>query len=691
MRLTGMANIPRLKMKFANPNSPLPIVMKIQIIPAVHLWAIHLNKRNITKAVALIALILFPLAVLADQDSDFLAARKAFRAGKLARFDRYAARLKHSPMEPYLAYYRLRMHLMTAKESTIRKFLARPNDTPLIDHMRRDWLKVLGKRKKWTAFSAEYLHLLKTDTTLTCYAMKAGHRSHSKEALLEVKKLWLSSKKGLPKSCTAQFNEAIAKGIISTSDLWIRIRRELEAGKVTRAKKLAKKLPRKGSISAKALKAAAANPQRYLSKIKLTKASKGKRLVALFALQRLSKRSSNLALKRWLKISGHFKAEEQRYFYAWLGYKAARKLDRRALSWFNKAGISSLTEIQLEWRARSALRLRNWEEVRVSIAAMQPEQQQKGVWRYWDARALKQLGHVKQAKKVFVVLSKEFNFYGQLAAEEIAVTNTPHVKPVVFRPSKKALKDMLARPAVQRTIALYRMDLRTDAYREWAWTVRNFNDKQLLVAAEIARRNKMYDRAINTAVLTVQLHDFSLRYLAPYRKAFRRHIIKNQLDEAWVYGLMRQESRFVTHAKSRVGAAGLMQIMPSTARWIARRLGMKHYRNHLINELDTNLTLGTYYMKTVLGWFNNNPVLASAAYNAGPSRARRWRGDIPLEGAIYAETIPFNETRSYVQKVMSNTVYYAQQFGKPPRSLKQRMGIIEAKTRANQTPIPDEK
>ena len=130
--------------------------------------------------------------------------------------------------------------------------------------------------------------------------------------------------------------------------------------------------------------------------------------------------------------------------------------------------------------------------------------------------------------------------------------------------------------------------------------------------------------------------------------------------------------------------------MPATAKWIARKLGMRNFRQSLVQRTETNLKLGTYYMKTVLSWFDNNPVLASAAYNAGPSRARQWRAEQPLEGAIYIETIPFAETRDYVKKVMSNTVYYAQLFGQPPRSLKQRMGVIAAKNTANQTPISDE-
>jgi soluble lytic murein transglycosylase len=187
----------------------------------------------------------------------------------------------------------------------------------------------------------------------------------------------------------------------------------------------------------------------------------------------------------------------------------------------------------------------------------------------------------------------------------------------------------------------------------------------------------MYDRSINAAIRTVSLHDFNLRYPAPYRDALRVSLDEHDVEEAWVYGLMRQESRFVTHARSDVGAAGLMQIMPATARWAARRIGLKGYRKGLIHQLDVNLRLGTYYMKSVYSRFDDNPVLASAAYNAGPTRANRWRGTVPLEGAIYAETIPFDETRDYVQKVMSNTIYYAKLFGRPAESLRQRLGVVD--------------
>ena len=639
----------------------------------------------------LFALLLFSLGAVADQDSDYLAARDAFRAGNIARFESFAARLKNSPLEPYLAYYRLRMQLETSDAAAIQSFLARPDETPVIDRLRGEWLKLLGKKHQWDAFAAEYPHLLNEDTELKCYALQARRRTQETEALQEARKLWLSGSDELPESCAPLFEAALTSGAINESDVSLRIRLALEAGNVSLARYLSAKLPLERRLPVADLLKAASDPQRYLGKAKLDNASEAERRVALFALQRLAKQLPQLAFSQWEKISAHFSLDEQHYFYAWLGYEAAIRQDARALNWFKAADGAPLTDTQHAWRTRAALRTLNWQEVLTSITAMSPQQQQESVWRYWTARALKQLGKPEESAKIFFALSTEYNFYGQLAADELGIPVAVNLKTVGYQPSKEELNAMLAQPPFQRALALYRMDLRTDALREWAWAIRKFDDKQLLTAAEIARRNQMYDRAINTADRTVQLHDFSLRYLAPYRDDLRGHIQQNQLEEAWVYGLMRQESRFVTQAKSNVGAAGLMQVMPATARWIARKLGIRDYRKKQVNNMENNLIFGTYYMKTVLGWFDNNPVLASAAYNAGPSRARQWRGDIPLEGAIFTETIPYTETRDYVKKVMSNTVYYAQQFGQPSRSLKQRLGIIAAKNPANQAPIPDEK
>ncbi len=622
----------------------------------------------------------------ADQDADFLAARTAYLAGNAGKLDSYAKRLKKSPLEVYVSYYQLRLKLETAAPDTVQAFLARPEDNPMIDKLRGEWLKVLGHKAQWTLFDSEYPRLIKEDAELTCYALQARRHTQAGSPLSEVRELWLSGK-GQPESCATVFAAAFDAGILTEADVWQRLRLALEAGNVSLAKQLADKLTGPHQFAASLLDRAATDPDRYLDKAKLDQANAGQRAVAMFALQRLAKQSPDVALAQWTKVAAYFPTAEQHYFYGWLGYEAARVEDSRALHWYKAALDEPLNEQQLAWRVRAALRAQNWAEVLNSVNAMGEVQRRDAAWRYWKARALQAQGQTAEAVKLFTPLSTEFSFYGQLAGDELA--ETPGAELPAFKASAADIAAISALPGVRRTIALYRMDLRAEALQEWTWALRNFNDQELLAAAEIARRNEMYDRAIGAADRTVNLHDFSLRYLAPYRDVLQTHIRENGLDEAWVYGLMRQESRFATSAKSNVGAAGLMQVMPSTARWIAKKLGLKSYRDSLIHQLDTNLKLGTYYMKNVLSSADDSPVLASAAYNAGPNRARKWRGDQPLEGAIYAESIPFDETRDYVKKVMSNTMYYARQFGTPtPRSLKERLGIIAPKTAENQQALP---
>jgi len=197
-----------------------------------------------------------------------------------------------------------------------------------------------------------------------------------------------------------------------------------------------------------------------------------------------------------------------------------------------------------------------------------------------------------------------------------------------------------------------------------------------LSAAELARRNEAWDRAISTADRTVRVHNFSVRYLAPYREVLAQQARTRDLEEPLVLGLVRQESRFITRAKSPNGAAGLMQVMRPTAKWVAERMRMRNFSWSRVNEPDFNAAVGTYYLRHVLDRFDGSLVLAAAAYNAGPSRARLWRGTTPVEGAIFAETIPFGETRDYVKRVLTNTVYYAAVLGGEQTSLKARLGTV---------------
>jgi soluble lytic murein transglycosylase len=309
-----------------------------------------------------------------------------------------------------------------------------------------------------------------------------------------------------------------------------------------------------------------------------------------------------------------------------------------------------------------------------AIADMPVTQQQEAVWRYWEARALKEQKQIPAANAILVPLSREPSYYGLLAEEELG--DALSEPPSYYRPSEDEVRAVKNLPGIQRAMELQRMDLRWEARTEWNWTTRGFDDMQMIAAAELAARQEWYDIAIITAEKTTLTHDFSLRYPTPYRDLMKSSAREQGLDEAWVYGLTRQESRFIYYAKSGVGASGLMQVMPATAKWIAKRLGLNGYHNSKIGQLDTNIQMGTYYMRHVLDQMDGQPLMATAAYNAGPSRAKRWAASQPMEGAIYAETIPFSETRNYVQKVMGNAYFYAHRLGIKIQTLKQRLGVV---------------
>lgn len=630
---------------------------------------------------------LFALPAWANQDDDFLAARDAFKQGNARRLDSYAQALRNHELALYVQYYQLSLGLENADPAQVRRFLSRSDDSPVQDKLRVEWLKTLGKQQKWSLFNSESGKVVNSDNELQCYVLQSRYQAQPKEVLREARGLWFTGK-DMPTSCTPLFEAALSAGVISEDDAWKRLKLALENNSLGIARRLTSWLSPGRSINAADLDAAAKNPVRYLNNARMRNLQEGERAVLLFALLRIAKQSPDQALSYW--DPEPFTREERQYFYGWLGYEGVRKQHESALKWYKQAG-NQLNSDQLAWRARAALRVTNWQEVLNSINMMSDLQQQESTWRYWKGRALLALGKSAEAMKILTPLSNEFNFYGQLANEEVSKNTVIGNISQPFQPNRAIQERIANMPGVQRTVALYRIGLRGEATKEWAWAIRNFNDNELLNAAEFARRNEMYDRSIGAADKTVSSHDFSLRFPAPFRDELEPYIQDNRLDDAWVYGLMRQESRFASVARSHVGATGLMQIMPATARWIARKMGWSSYRDHMLSNLDTNLKMGTFYMRNVLSSFDNSPVLASAAYNAGPGRARKWRGDQPLEGAIYAESIPFEETRDYVKKVMSNTMYYAVQFGSPWRSLKARLGTIAAKSPDNQRALPDEK
>lgn len=635
-----------------------------------------------------------PLVAAAPGDENVLAAREAFRNGEPVKLgkqlDALRARSQKHELEPWVEYWQLRQRMDddAGVGVEIDGFLARQPGSYLAEKLRGEWLKTLGKRQQWDEFQREYPPLVQLDQEVSCYAMQGRLAvQQDQTALDEARPLWFSSL-ALPESCLPLMERLIAAGRINVDDVWERLRRLLEEKKLVAAKQVAEHLPQNQMPTAKTLADIADKPQRFLDNTSSAHLpdSRLNREMTLYAVERLAKGDPAAAAKAWQKIEGKFSEAERGYAWGQIAWAAARSHLPEALTWYAATKDSPLSENQLAWQARAALRAHDWPMVQRAIERMPPQMAAQPDWIYWLGRALAAHGRRDEANALYLKIGGQPNFYGSLADDEMG--RPLFLPPPAVPPTAEELAEAAANPGLKRALALIRLDMRTEGVREWNWAMGGMDDRQLLAAARLARNNNVFDRAISTAVRTVLQHDYSLRYPAPFRALIDAQAKELALDHGWIYGLLRQESRFIMNAKSAVGAKGLMQLMPNTARWVAKKIGLKSYQEANVAEMNTNVTLGTHYLRMVLASLDNQPVLAAAAYNAGPGRARKWRAEQPLEGAIYVETIPFNETRDYVKKVMSNAVYYSALFEDKPQSLKSRIGVVGPRDSAKGEELP---
>src|SRR5687767_3213348 len=610
-------------------------------------------------------------------DSDLIAAREAAARGQPRALEAWRARHPAHPLEPYAHFWQITASLQKADPAEVRAFLKRNAGGPLAETLRRDWLKTLAATGDWDNFRAEHSSLVADDPEIACYALQDRLSRNDADAAAEARALFLAGRE-TPGVCEPVFATLAAAGRLKEAEIWDRIRRLLAANQVREAKRTNALLSRRVAIDERALDRAAADPGRYLERDRTSLAARGPREVALFALARLARAGrADEAADRLAAMRARLATEAVQFAWGQIAFQAAMNHDPNALAHYQRASDTPLSDAQAAWKARAALRAGDWKAVLAAIQALPPEEAREPAWRYWRARALKQLGEAEASTGLLRGLAGELSFYGLLAAEELGIPPAPQWNAV--RPAAAELDRVRALPGIERALALYRLGLDGEGLREWLWALRGLDDRSLLAAAEVARLASVPDRAIATADRTVQIHDFTQRYPIPHREALGAAARQWSLDEAMMYSIIRQESRFMPEARSRVGATGLMQLMPATARWVARQIPVQPYRQDMLVLPETNILMGTYYFRRVLDDLGH-PILAAAAYNAGPGRARRWRDERPLEGAIYAETIPFNETRDYVKKVVANLWFYTHRLTGQSPSLKQMLGTVPGRS-----------
>lgn len=612
---------------------------------------------------------------VASDDDTFLALRDAARRSDSKKIEELAARLDNYVIPSYVDYYRLksRMRKAGAAVPEIQAYLERYDGSAIADRLRNDWLLELGRVRDWNQFDQQYSRFaLDDDTQIKCYALMS--RASKAQAVAEDARALLVAPKDYGEACVALIATLAANGQFGPDDLWAQIRLAAEFNNSAVAQQIAVLMD---TPVARLVDQAMNKPVLTLARgIGQGRAAYESYFIAL---GRVAKTSSEQAAHALVANADGLTPQGQALAWAQIALQSAQKLEPEAIDYWSRAEGAPLSLDGHQWRVRSALRAGDWKMVQTAVQAMPAALRNDVTWVYWSARANRVAGRTEQAQQQFLSIAAQTNFYGQLALEELGQKITVPAGGVEITPAE--LAPVAANQGLRRALKFFDMGLRFEGVREWNWELRKMNERQHLAVAEFARQNNVLDRMVNTSDRTRTEVDFTQRFPSPFRDTMRVTTQSLGMDMAWVYGLIRQESRFIMNARSHVGASGLMQLMPATAQWVAKKIGMADFAQHQVNDIDTNILLGTNYLSMVLSDLDGSQAMATAAYNAGPGRPRSWRSTLPgaVEGAIFAETIPFSETRGYVKNVLSNATYYAALFEGKPQSLKARLGTVAPK------------
>jgi peptidoglycan lytic transglycosylase len=324
------------------------------------------------------------------------------------------------------------------------------------------------------------------------------------------------------------------------------------------------------------------------------------------------------------------------------------------------------------------LRQAQWPLLLNALNALTPAQQASDRWQYWRARVNEELGETVTAMAYFTALAQRRSYYGFLSADRLgqpyALADRPH------NISAGTLFEIGQQAAVLRAREFIQLGRMTQARREWYSATQGMNNDDRVDAAKLAQHWGWAAQSILTMASTDQRDDLALRFPLLFQQQVLDHSEREEINPAWTYGVIRRESAFVQDARSPKGAVGLMQLMPATAKYISRSLPKKYRGRAKLTQADTNLALGTHYLRRMLKRFSGQTVLATAAYNAGEHRIMRW---LPEENTLDAdrwiENIPFRETREYVTSVLAFTIIYADRLGFEPIRLSQQMAAVPAR------------
>ncbi len=648
----------------------------------------HRHKTKIISVWMLVIFLALPLSGLTDdttveaQRDTFTQAERALRYQKDGEYYTHKKALREQQyiLYPYLQYYELKRMMGQPNDPSelIRRFLRTENDTVLEKQLRSLWLTHLAKRQKWADFVKDYQPTNNID--LQCYDIYARYQTTKNPAVLkEAQALWLYGK-SRPKACNALFETWIEKDGLSEKLVWDRIGLAMDANQSTLVAYLTRYLPEDEKPLIDAWLQVHKDPKLVGSKRLFKSDHPFLRMTQVYGIKRMARKQIDSAIVLWNKVDGQYNfTEEQKIdVYKRFALELAMNHDPAAKKWFKKIPNSQYDTTLFEWKVRSELRQKNWNQVLATIDTMPTNMQQENVWQYWKARALSARGQKAEAEKIYTALSTQRDYHGFMASDILKVEyplNLP--TSTVTQQDVDAVAQI---PDIQRAMELKTVGRTVDARREWEYAARKMDEQQLQAAAVLANELGWHDRAILTLSKAKNKNNVNLRFPMAFEDTIQNEARKQGINPAWVFAVARRESAFVPDARSPAGAVGVMQVMPYTAKQIAREIKEPYIsRNQLLN-LDKNVRLGSAYLNKMYNEMNKDIVLATASYNAGPHRVKKWlpeKGE-RVETDIWIETMPFYETREYVKAVLVYRIIYQYHMGKDDSRMQDTLKPITA-------------
>jgi soluble lytic murein transglycosylase len=610
---------------------------------------------------------------LERQRQMFVQAEQALHRGDSKEYNRLRRELADYPLLPYLEYTELSGNLGRAGKARVAKFLHRHADTPLAERLRGAWLSRLARGGQWQDF-IDFFTPSKSTERRCNYLRALIATGHAKTAFPQVTQLWLVGR-SQPDQCDPVFAAWRQAGLLTPELVWQRVELAMSNGQTRLARYLKRFLSADDQPWVERWLRVRAKPELILDRREFAADHPQRQTILLYGLNRLARKDAERASAAW---------ETLRKRYRWSKPQSdlgARILASAYLRHDHPGMLEQLDRIEPgddlrlhQKRILAALENEDWERALFWIDALPEKARGEERWRYWKGRALQKLGRSDEALALLSEVARDRTYYAFLAADRIGTSYFLKHVPVQVAP--ELLARVEGRPAVRRAHELRALNRRLDARREWWWLTRDLDASALQAAALLAKRWGWHDQAIFTLARSGYWDDLELRFPLEYLDLVENQAGANGIQLPWVLAVMRQESAFGADAVSRAGARGLMQLMPRTAQAVAQRLGKPRPKSEDLLEPRTNIPLGTAYLSQVYRQLDYNPVLATAAYNAGPHRVKRWLPEHTQDADIWVETIPFSETRGYVRRVMAYAIIYEKRLGLEPGSILERMRPI---------------